>query len=404
MTKKVMIIGAGFAGVKAALTFAKKARLSDDVEVTIINKNSVHTMITDLHKVAANKVPERGITVPINDIIGNKNIKLVIDTIDKIDYDNKILVSSTKEYAYDYLVVAMGSKPNFYGIPGMEENCFPLWFMKDAVAIREHVKNCFQKAASMPDSADRTALLTFVVGGGGFTGIEMAGELSIWIKKLCRQHKIARSHVRLIIVEAQAKILPLLGQKNIDRCVNCLNRNLDIEIMTNSMISKLNTNSVEFKSGEKLPTKTLIWTAGITAANIGTNLTTDKTRGNRIPVNQYTQTEHKDVYAIGDICAFGEGKNTLPPMVEPAEQLAVTCVENILAQIRGESLKPCKPALHGTMVSVGSRYAVAEIMGFQLPVVMSFAIKHVINMYWLFSIAGIKPVINYVLDEVSTFF
>ena len=200
MSKKVLILGAGYAGIEAALTLQKKKKREDDIEITIIDKNSYHTLLTELHEVAGNRIREDGVIVPLRDIFKYSDVKIVKDEINGIDFENNKLISSSAEYPYDYLILAAGSEPNSFGIPGIEEHAFTLWSYEQAIRIREHIKDCFAKASQTQDKAKRQQLLCFVVGGGGFTGVETVGEIAQWVKKLCREYDIDRSEVKLVLV------------------------------------------------------------------------------------------------------------------------------------------------------------------------------------------------------------
>lgn len=142
MAKKVLIVGAGYAGIEAALTLNKK-RKKDEIEITLIDKNPYHTLLTELHEVAGNRISEEGIRIPLRRIFKYTDVNIVMDEITSFDFDNKKISSEKNTYEYDYLVTAMGSSPNYFGIPGLEEHTFSLWSFDDAVRIREHIKKCF---------------------------------------------------------------------------------------------------------------------------------------------------------------------------------------------------------------------------------------------------------------------
>ncbi|MCX7749525.1 MAG: FAD-dependent oxidoreductase [Clostridia bacterium] len=399
MQKKILILGAGYAGIEAALTLQKARRKTDDYEITIIDKNPYHTLLTELHEVAGNRINKDGIIVPLKEIFKYTDVKIIQDEITHYDFEKKLLISSTKKLSYDYLIIAAGSQPNFYGIPGLKENSFTLWSFQDAVKIREHIKETFLMAAQETDPEKRKALLTFIIGGGGFTGVEMTGELALWVKSLCREHHIPKDDVKIILVEAMPNILNNLKAKNIEKSMKYLTKKLKVDVRLNCAISKVNPDSVELKNGVMIPSFTLIWTAGIRAAEIGNNLCTLETKGCRIKVNEYTQTEYKNVYAVGDIAAFHTGSFTLPAMVETALQTGKAAAKNILADLRGKEKEKLKPKLHGVMVSIGSYFAVSDIMGRQLPRYLSILMKYLVNMHYLFGIGGFELVIRYIKHE-----
>ncbi len=399
MAKKILILGAGYAGVEAALTLQKKKKKNEDIEVTLIDRNSYHTLLTELHEVAGNRISEDGVIVPLNDIFKYTGVKVVKDEITGFDLKNNRLVSDSTSYNYDYLVIAAGSQPNFYGIPGMSENCFTLWSYKDAIRIREHIKDTFIRASQESDADKRRNLLTFVVGGGGFTGVEMVGELALWVKSLCKNHGISREEVKLILVEALPNILSNLQPKNIEKAMNYLTKKLKVEVKLNCAITKVTGDSIELKNGTVIKSRTLIWTAGVKAVKIADEDSFEEEKG-RIKVNEFTGTQYKNVYAVGDNAAFHNGKHTLPALVETALQTGKAAAKNILADIRDKEKEKLEPKLHGVMVSIGSYFAVSDIMGRQLPRLLSIIMKYMVNIHYLFGIGGFELVIKYIKHEL----
>lgn len=399
MPKKIVILGAGYAGIEAALTLQKKKKKSDDIEITLIDKNSYHTLLTELHEVAGNRIDEEGVIVPLRDIFKYTDVKLVKDEIEQVDFKNNKLASSKAEYPYDYLVFAVGSEPNYYGIPGMQENAFSLWSYEDAIKVREHIRDCFVKASQESDSTRRKTLLTFVIGGGGFTGVEMVGELAHWVKSLCREYDIPRKEVNLMLVEALPTILSNLKEKNINKTMDYLAKKLKVEVLTNSPVTKVSSDSFELKNGKVIHTNTLIWTAGVRASCICDTIDCGKGRACRIKVNEYAQTDYPNVYATGDVAAFMVGDETLPALVEGAIQTGKGAAKNILAEIRGKDKEAIEPKLHGVMVSVGSFFAVSDIMGRMLPRLISILMKYLVNVHYLFGIGGFELVVKYLKHE-----
>ena len=400
MSKKVLILGAGYAGVEAALTLHKKKKSSDDVEITLIDKNPYHTLLTELHEVAGNRISEDGVIVPLRDIFKYTGVKLIKDEIKHADFEKNKLMSESTEYSYDYLIFAVGSEPNFYDIPGMKEHSLTLWSYNDAIRIREHIKSCFVKASQTNDAAKRKALLTFAVGGGGFTGVEMIGELALWSKTLCSEYGIRKDEIRLVLVEALPTILSNLKEKNITKAMNYLVKKLKVEVLVNSPITEVNSESFRLKDGKVIPSSTLIWTAGVRSSCICDTIECGKAKACRIIVNEFTQTQYGNVYAVGDAAAFKSDEGTLPALVEAAIQTGKAAAENILADIRGKDKKKLNPKLHGVMVSIGSYFAVSDLMGYQFPRLISILMKYMVNIHYLFGIGGFELVIKYIKHEL----
>lgn len=399
MPKKVLILGAGYAGIEAALTLQRKKKPSDDLEITLVDKNSYHTLLTELHEVAGNRVSEDAIIVPLHDIFQYTDIKLIRDEIKSFNFDGKSIIGSV-EYKYDYLILAAGSEPNFYGIQGLKENSFTLWSYQDALRVRDHIRASYIKASQEPDPQKRKALLTFVIGGAGFTGVELCGELAHWSVQLCEQYNTPQEDVRIILVEALPNILPILKDYNQKLTLDYLTKKLKVEVLTSSAITNVDEGHVTLKSGTVINTNTLIWTAGVKASCITDQIDMEKVKACRIKVDEYAMTQHDGVYAIGDIAAFLDNGHTLPALVEAALQTGNGAAKNILAEVRGKEKKALKPELHGVMVSVGSFFAVSEIMGLKLPIFLSIVMKYLVNIHYLFGIGGLELIFKYLKDEI----
>jgi len=399
MSKRVVIIGAGYAGVEAALTL-NKLKKKDEVEITLIDKNDYHTLLTEIHEVAGNRVSEEAVRVPLKEIFDFTDVKIVNDEIKSYDFENNKVLSDKNEYSYDYLIMALGSKPNFYGIKGLEENAFTLWSYEDAIKIREHIKRCFTLAAQEKDENEKKKLLTFVVGGAGFTGVEMIGELAHWTRQLAREHGIDRKEVRLVIVDMMSRILSTLDQKNSRKAHEYMEKKLGIEIILNASIDNVTADG--FYAGDKfIATKTLIWAAGIKPCEDVNDLNCSlAANSNRIGVDEFCRIEHDNVYVVGDMSALlDENNRPYPAMVENALQTAKGAAKNILNSIRGKELEKVKVKMHGTMVSVGRYFTVSEIMGKILPVWLSIIMKYLVNIHYLWEITGFRGVGRYIYHE-----
>lgn len=401
--KRVIILGAGYAGVEAALTLHKKLK-KEPVKISIIDVHDRHTLLTELHEVAGNRVDEESVKVYLKDIFKFTDVEIIRDKITSIDFEKQNLKSEENQYEYDYLVIGCGSEPAYFGIEGMEENAFTLWSLEDAKKINEHIRTMFHLASKESDSEKRQSYLTFVVGGGGFTGIEMIGELIQWVPILCKEYNVSRNEVRLIVVEAMDKILPVLHQSLIEKAMQYLAKN-HIQVLTNSPITKVSADEILIKGGTSIPTRTLIWTGGIKVNRFIDTLgfpAAPKGRG-RIEVNEYTQsTKYPNVFFVGDNSYFvDENGSALPPLVESALHTGKSAAMNIVNMIHDKPLEKCKPKLHGVMVSIGRKYAVADTMGMRTSGIMAMFIKHMVNVHYQFGIGGFEQVIRYLKHQFT---
>lgn len=399
-TTNIVILGAGYAGVNAAKILGKKFKKNDSVKITLIDKLPYHTLMTELHEVAGGRVEPESVQVDLRKIFHRSKVDVVTEEVQKIDVDNQKLITDFAEYQYDYLIIGTGSEPAFFGVPGVEEHGFTLWSMKDAIRIRDHIENMFKMASKERNAKKRQAMLTFVVAGAGFTGIELIGELVEWKKKLAKEYNVYESEVRLLVVEAMDRILNILDEKNAQKTVKFLNKK-GVEILTNAPIVSVSEDSITLKDGTNIPTNTLVWTCGVQGNSFNSNLGLSLNNRGRLVANEYMQALDKtNIYVVGD-CAFveeGESKN-LPQIVEAALQTSETAAHNIIADMNDKEKKVFKSNYHGFMVSVGSHYAVANLSGIKLSGFFAMLMKHFVNLHYLWGAGGFYLIFKYLSHE-----
>ncbi|HBQ65014.1 MAG TPA: pyridine nucleotide-disulfide oxidoreductase, partial [Clostridiales bacterium] len=353
------------------------------------------------HEVAGNRVSEDAVRIPLSEIFADTRVKFVTDEIVSYDFCNNRVCSAKNNYDYDYLVVAVGSTPNFFGIPGLQENALTIWSFEDAVRIRDHIIDCFVKAASEQDPEERKRLLTFVVGGAGFTGIEMIGELAQWVKKLCREHEIPRTDVRLVILDMLDRILSVLSEKNSKKGQEYLEKKLGVEVLVNAAVKQAYADRIEV-GDTVIPSRTLIWTAGVRASIDADDMDVDKGGSERVLTDAFLRLKGiENVYGIGDFCVVCklEGKAS-PALVENAIQTGHTAAVNVLRHLRGQPLEKSEVKLHGVMVSIGNYFAVSSLMGKEYPSWISLLAKYMVNVHYLFGIMGFAGPLTYLRHEL----
>ncbi len=413
MTKKVVVLGGGYAGVLTAKHIEKQAKKKKikDLEITLIDKNPYHTMLTELHEVAANRVEEDSIKMNLKKIFEGRNVNVVLDEITSIDKENNKLVGKTTEYNYDYLVLGSGSKPAFFGVQGAEENSFTLWSFDDAVRLREHTYKMFRLAEAETDAKKRQQLLTFVVVGGGFSGVEMMGELAEWVPTLCHEYNIDRSEVTLKLVDMMPRILNAIPEKLATKATRYMEKH-GVEVLTQTGVAEIKEDAIVYKQGEKaitVGTSTVIWTAGIEGSSVikDGEMGSETSRGNRVATDDFLQSlEHNNIYVVGDNLDYKpEGhERPVPQMVENCEHSAHTAAHNIMVDLTGKGEKEAyKPAFHGAMVCVGGRWGTAHVglpgHFFALPSFFAMLSKHFINIIYFIQVLGWNKIWSYIDHE-----
>lgn len=414
MQKRIVIVGAGYAGILTAKKLAKKFKKQNDISITIIDKNPFHTMLTELHEVAADRVDEDSIKISLSKVFAGRNVTVKMDTITSIDFTKKSVIGENESYPYDYLVLAAGSKPTFFGVPGAEEFTFKLWSYEDAVVLRERILNVFRKAMCEPKEAERRKLLNFWVVGAGFTGVEMVGELAEYVPILCEKFGINRDEVSLYNVDGLSRVIPNLTEKLSAKVERRLNK-MGVSVLLNALVTGIGKDYIDLKQGEKVfhnNAGTIIWAAGIQSADVTqkTSGNLEVTRGGRIQVDSYLRsTKNQEVYVIGDNMCFvpaGE-ERPVPQMVENCEQSSHTAANNIACDISGsDKMEEYKPKFHGVMVSIGGRYGVCHVglpgHFFSMPSFFAMFAKHFINIIYFVQVLGWNKIFHYLKHEFFT--
>lgn len=428
---RIVILGGGYAGIETAKKLAKHYRKNPAIDITLIDRNPWHTLMTELHEIAGSRTEPEAVQISFQRIFAGSKVHIITDKIDSIDFDGKKLVSASDSYKYDYLVLGTGGKPDFFGLPGIQEHSFTLWSLEDAIAIREHVEEQFRKSVKEHSAEKRSKLLSFVVAGAGFTGIEFVGELVEHADTLCRKYHIHRDEVKISVVEAMGDILPILSEKPRQKARRYLERK-GVEILLNAPIVEAQEGSYILKDGRRLEAATFVWTCGVQASELTAKLPLSKGKtardtgtvvayegihgragarcddpvvpleGERGRINVDSHLESTDrpgVYLCGDVIwHLHEGK-PVPQIVENALQSGETVAKNIIADIDKKEKHDYSPSFHGFMISIGSRYAVASVMGMNLYSIFAMGMKHLINLHYLWNLAGVNACWSYMLEE-----
>lgn len=405
--KRIVVLGGGYAGVHAAKRLHKAfKRMKDQVEVTLIDRHRHHILMTELHEVAGNRVDESSVKISFDRIFAGKMVNVVRDEIKHIDFDKQVLEGIAASYPYDQLIIATGAEATDFNIPGVKEHAFYLWSLEDALRIKRHIIDIVMKASYEKDQSKRKEMLTFVVAGGGFTGVELVGELIEWLPILCKEYGVDYDEVRLINAEALGSILNMLPDKPKNKAIAYMEKK-GVEIKTHSLIVNVDENGFETKDGTRINTKTLVWTCGVRGTTFCHNLPLTDGKVQRKKVDEFMRSpDHDNVYLAGDGIWFMEDGKPVPQIVEAAEQTAATAADGVIHNIRKDlglktkEVEPFKSAFHGFMVSIGGRYAVSFNMGMSMSGFFAQAIKHLVNMYYQFGVCGVNGAWTYFKHEI----
>ncbi len=359
--KVVLIVGAGFGGLNAA-----RALRRAPVQVVLVDRNNYHLFQPLLYQVATAGLEPEEIAKPARAILrGQKNFDFRLLDVTRVDFAARRLETSAGPIAYDYLVLAPGGETNFFGLDSLQRYGLGLKDIPDAVAIRNHVLTCFEQAMLEPDAERRRALLTFIVVGGGPTGVEMAGALSELIRLVLVKDypRLNIKDVRILLLEATDRLLPALPERLREAAGKTLWRKY-VEVRFGASVADYDGRQARLKSGEVIPALTVIWAAGVRASPLTATLGLPTARQGRVPVEATLQLkDHPEVFIIGD-AAYREQDGEALPMVAPvAIQMGQSVARNIMRELRGQPLEPFRYRDQGTLATIGRNAAVAKVYG-----------------------------------------
>ncbi len=396
---KVVIIGCGFAGLWAAGSLCRS-----DCSVIVIDRNNYHTFLPLLYQVASAEIQPEDIAYPIRGILRRmRNADFILGEVSEIDFQSRIVRVAEQEVDYDFLIIATGSSTDFFGVAGAAEYAFSLKSLDEGIALRNHVLLCFEKAVHEKDPDARMRLLTFVIIGGGATGVEFAGALAELVYgPLSKDYSFMDfNEVSIEVIEGSDRLLPALSEKMGTYAAEKLHR-MGVRVRLREMVSAITPDSVQLKSGVVIPTLTPVWTAGISGRSaIGSwGLLTDK-RGRLLVLPTLQVQGHPEVYAVGDI-AHSEGKTGELPLTAPvAVQQGAAAAANIRMQIEGLPAKSFVFRDRGTMVTIGRNAAVAEIGGRVFTGFLAWLLWLVVH---LFNLIGFRNRLVVLIDWALDYF
>lgn len=377
----VVIIGGGFGGLQAAKAFGDAP-----VRITLIDRRNHHLFQPLLYQVATAVLSPADIAQPIRSVLrSQENVEVVLGEVSAIDPEQNEVLLGTERVRYDYLVVAAGASQAYFGHDEWAPLAPGLKTLEEALAIRRRILLAFEEAELEPDPARRAALMTFVVVGGGPTGVEMAGAIAeIARYSLAKDFRhIDTRQARVILVEASDRILATFPDRLSRRALRDLDR-LGVEVRLNQPVTAIGPDTVTL-GGEVIPACTTIWAAGVLASPLARSLDAPLDRAGRVLVNpDLSVPGHANVFVIGDLASLVDARGRpLPGTAPVATQEGSCAAENILRLIAGRQTAPFRYHDRGNMATIGRNSAVADIGGLRLTgfiAWLAWAVVHVLNL------------------------
>ena len=388
--KRVLILGAGFAGLYTALYLEKALPKDAPVEITLVDQNHFHLFTPLLHEAASGVIAPGLIMAPIRRILHGKRIDFLRARVDAIDVQNQTVTFCCTQMPYDVLVIALGSATNFYGLESVRERALEIKTVSDANHLRCHVINRFEAATRESDPQRRRRLLTLAVIGGGCTGVEVVAELHEFLAHLRKEQysSIAADEIRTVLVEGRDCVLPQMD-RTLSRAALRRMQKMGIEVMLNTTVADLSATGLEFAGDrDSLPTATVVWAAGVQAHPLLASLPLEKDRMGRIVVDgDLCAPGLPNVYVLGDAAhaRHPETSKVYPPTAQVAYRQSRVAAANIAADIQNGSRQQFDFTYIGDLVSLGRLSGVADPFGFRLRGLVAWLMW---KFYYLLSLVG----------------
>ncbi|MBN2868371.1 MAG: NAD(P)/FAD-dependent oxidoreductase [Flavobacteriaceae bacterium] len=399
---RVVIIGGGFAGIALAKKLSKK-----ELQVVLLDKHNYHNFQPLLYQVSTGGLEPDSIAYPIRKILKDfPNFYFRLADVSEVNtYKNKV-ISNIGELKFDYLVIASGSKTNFFGNGSIEANSMEMKTIPQSLNLRSLILENFEDALLTSDLHERNALMNFVIVGAGPTGVELAGALAEIKKGILPKDypDLDTRTVQINLVQAGDRILKEMSEKASQKAEDFLEK-LGVQIWKNVRVTGYDGNVVTTNSDLTFETETVIWAAGVKGAAIkGIDGETLITRSNRIEVNQFNQVKgYNNIFAIGDVAQMTTDKTPHghPMMAQPAIQQGKQLGENLLRLIENKPLKPFKYRDKGSMATVGRNKAVVDLPKFKFQGVFAWFVWMFVHLFFLIGFRNrVVVFINWVYNYV----
>lgn len=404
--KKIVIAGAGFGGLNTALLLEKKFKNNPDISITLIDGRNYHLFNPSLYEVAASEEEfssllelKHSITLPIAEILRDKKIKFIQGKVGEINPHNKTLEINHHHLDYDYLVLALGSKSEYFNIQGAREHSFTLKSLNDAFAIR----NALEFAVESHRFDVQKKCVRVVVAGGGYTGVELAAELASLRNILAWKYSYPIEKIEVVVLEAAAELVPGFSQEA-SRDIYYRLKDLGVSVKISSPIFKVDKNLIHLLDGQSISFDVLVWTAGVRATDLRLSAECECNNRGQMKTDEYLRLSgHHNIFALGDIACIHAKSGPVPS----TGQAAVAQAE-YLAKIFPSILENKKPAafdLKGNpfIISVGGKWAVFKSKNFYLKGFLPYLIRLAADVRYFSKLMGVFAAINLVLFDAKLY-
>jgi NADH dehydrogenase len=377
--KRIVILGGGFAGVEAARYLDRTAAKRQDVEVTLVSRENFTLFTPMLHEVAAGDLEPTHICNPLRKLL--RRVVVLTGNVESIDLSQKLVTISytasliRRDLAFDYLVLSLGSDTNYAGVPGVGEHAFGIKTLGEAIVLRAAVIAQLEAASVEPDPEQRKKMLTFVIAGGGFAGVETIGAINDLAREsLPHYGRIDPGEVRVVLIHGGSFILPELGEK-LGRYARTKLAERRVEIKLNSKVAAYDNGVIQCNDGDRIPAATLVWAAGVSPSPILQTTPFESQKGRVVVDSTMEVPGHPGIWAAGDCAAITDPATKLPypPTAQHALREGRLIGKNIGSRMKGRQSKSFVYKAPGQLAAIGRRTGVAHVFGFNISGLVGWA-------------------------------
>jgi NADH dehydrogenase len=378
----VVILGAGFGGLAAAM----KLRHAK-VDVTVIDRRNYHLFQPLLYQVATAGLSPAQIAMPIRRILSRQsNVTVLMERVEGIDKEARIVQTTNRRIGYDYLVVATGARHAYFGNDEWAETAPGLKTIADATEIRARILSAFERAEVAENEADRERLLTFVIVGGGPTGVELAGAIAELAKKVIIRdfRHIDSSSARVLLIQSDRRVLPTMPPELSEKARRQLEM-LGVEVLLRQPVTRCDAEGVALADGREIRSSCVLWAAGVMASKAAKWLGAPADRAGRVLVDgNLNPPGHDDIFVIGDTAAAADAAGRPVPGVAPAaKQMSEHVARAILARLAGRTIGPFGYRNLGNLATIGRKAAVADFGRIRLSGFIAWLVWNVAHLWFL---------------------
>jgi NADH:ubiquinone reductase (H+-translocating) len=401
---RIVVAGAGFAGISTLAELAKHIE-PGEAEVTLVDQHNYHMFTPLLYQVSTGAVDSENLTYPLRRFCSTRGFRFICSKIYGLNPMDQVLTTSAGQIEYDYLVFGLGSQTNYFGMQEVQDRSFSLKTVEHANKLHQRIVRNFELAATISDPEERRRLLTFIIVGGGATGIELTGSLHDLVQHNMIKFypEIENDEARIILIEASDHVLPGINPKIGEIAVKRFEE-IGIDVQLNTRVAGIRDNAVITVDEKLIHGDVIVWTAGIRPNPISAGLAVEKARDGRVIVDEHLRIPAvSNIFALGDSAASidPESGDTLPPNAAVAVQEGEVTGRNLASIVRGEPLQPFTYQPMGELIALGRLKAAAEIG----PVVFNGTLAWIIwRMVYLTKLMGTRNRAGLVVDWIASIF